>query len=126
MDLFSVIGSPYIGLVDEFCFTDCVALETISLPYALIVNKNAFEGCTSLTSIALFGMNTLGDFAFKNCSSLTQVNISSIFSACGSTINNDGVFLGCTLSGLSIYINTTIQTDLDIVDAQAGGANIII
>lgn len=126
VNLFAVLASPYIGLIDDYCFADCTALKTVVMPYAATINKNAFEGCTSLEKADLYGTLTLGDFVFKNCTSLTKVDISNIFSACGSTIGNDGVFLGCNLSTMTIYINTTILTDADITDAQAGGANIVV
>jgi len=50
----------------------------------------------------------------------------SIAATCGSTTGNDGVFLGCVLSDLTIYVNTTILTDLDITDSQFAGANIVV
>jgi len=126
MDIFSILNLSPIGLVGDYCFTDCEALETITLQFALDVNRNAFEGCLSLTDANLPNAITLGDSAFKNCSALLNVNISNLAATCGSTTGNDGVFLGCVLSDLTIYVNTTILTDLDITDSQFAGANIVV
>jgi len=111
--------------VAESAFEGCTSMTAFDFTVALTVGVNAFKGCTSVTNVDLQNATSIGSGCFEGCTAATLITIWAA-TTLGATTANNRVFYGCTYSGLRININSSIQNDSDILDAQAGGANIVI
>jgi len=87
-------------------FQGCQALKSINFPSTVRnISQKAFEGCKSLTAVSLpSGISNVGTNAFSGCTSLKTVklpdNITKIY---------DGTFSGCTaLTSISIPKGVTL------------------
>jgi len=69
--------SPQLTVIAEDAFSDCSALETVSLPENLVtIDKNAFASCKALTELNLPAtVVTIGQGAFNGCATLTSLVI---------------------------------------------------
>ena len=88
--------------IETSAFAYCSALTNITLPNSLATIGNfAFFECNGLISIDLpISLTSIGTSAFANCSALTEVTVAWQMPI---TINS-GVFLGLTLSGITLKV----------------------
>ena len=63
--------------IEDYTFSGCSSLKTVSLPATLkAIGEGAFSGCSNLTSINLpESLTDIGHSAFSYCSSLTSIQI---------------------------------------------------
>ena len=89
----SVTIPATVTLVDEFAFTGCSYLESVTIAEGVeSIGSSAFLDCVALKEITLpQSLKELGDFAFKGCSSLTKANIPS-----GITRIGEALFWECS------------------------------
>ena len=88
----AVIGDS-VTTIGERAFSDCTALDSITLPNSVITIGNyAFSGCTALESITLpDGVTTIENYVFSGCTALESIILpDSVI-----TIGNYA-FSGCT------------------------------
>ena len=69
----------YIEQIGMYAFSDCHALEQVSMPNNVIsIGQSCFHDCGSLTSITLPSATTsIGVGSFSGCTALSQINFSS-------------------------------------------------
>ena len=69
----------YIEHIGMYAFSDCHALEQVSMPNNVIsIGQSCFHDCGSLTSITLPSATTsIGVGSFSGCTALSQINFSS-------------------------------------------------
>ncbi len=63
--------------IDQYAFSNCISIKTLSLPDELgFIGNSAFKGCSALTNLN-FGTGDLqiDSYAFESCTSLTEVEI---------------------------------------------------
>lgn len=120
-----VINMANLENVAESAFEGCSSMTAFDFTVALTAGVNAFKRCTSVTNVDLQNATSIGDSCFEGCTAATLISILAA-TTLGATTGNNRVFYGCTYSGLRININSSIQNDSDILDAQAEGANIVI
>ena len=94
--------------VNDYCFAYSPSLTTINAP---LVNAGdfCFSSCTSLTSISFPALQTIGDICFEYCTSLTSVYLPSCTNL-GTTVGDDGVFLGITGQTITVIVPDAIFT----------------
>ena len=73
----SFIVPASVTTIGAYAFSECAALESITLPDALETIRNfAFSECTALKSITIpKKVGTIGDFAFQKCTALKDVTV---------------------------------------------------
>ena len=79
--------------IPSMAFTNCTALQSITLPEGLTdIGSSAFAFCSGLSSITLpEGLTDISSGAFTNCSSLSSITLPATLTSLG-----DDVFLNCT------------------------------
>lgn len=84
------------------CFSECTALETVTLPETLTkLGDYAFHGCESLDSITIPAQVTeIGSFVFEGCTSLTEILVTDGNSA---YVSDSGVLYTADKSMLVRY-----------------------
>lgn len=105
------IGGKPVVSVEPQAFSDCTALETVTVPGSVkTIGDFAFYGCTSLSEIKLSnGVTTIGRGAFCDCVALTAIRLPNSVRQI-----MDGAFLNCetlaevdfpsTLSSVGFYV----------------------
>jgi hypothetical protein len=100
----SVVGAG-IKDVDQYAFSDCDALTTVSFPAAVSIGFDAFSGCDGLTTVSLPTATSIGDAAFYNCDALITISFPA-----ATSIGTDA-FNGCDdLETVSLPEATSIGT----------------
>lgn len=63
--------------IEDYAFSNCVALTAVSFPESLtVIGNQTFGGCTSLADITFSeGLKTLDFYAFGYCTSLTKISL---------------------------------------------------
>ena len=79
-------------IIDDYTFSGCNSLKTVSFPLNLTsIGSNAFSNCSNLSSITIpSSVRSIGSYAFDGCSNLTSVvylgskeqNVTDIFRRC--------------------------------------------
>jgi hypothetical protein len=109
-----VEGHDRLKKIEEFAFSDCPSLRTVTKMTDLIeIEQNAFFGCNTLSELELDKLEIIGYAAFAHCNSLRPINMPSVrrvgpsaFMSChaltdavfGKDLERiiDNSFLGCT------------------------------
>jgi hypothetical protein len=105
----------------DYCFSNCVSLQNISLPENLnIISTNCFEYCFSLETIVLpQNLEKLGDYCFSNCITLKNVTLSNNLTSFGNdcfyddkSITNFNIlnYESLTYAGANIFNNSGLKT----------------
>jgi serine/threonine protein kinase len=102
----TILISPLITGLGDFCFFFYSSLTSINLPSSLqSLGNSCFSGCSSLTSINLpSSLQSLGDKCFSNCSSLISINLPSSLQSIG-----DECFSWCS-SLTSVNLPSSLQS----------------
>ena len=100
-----------IEVIEEFAFSDCTSLTSISIPDTVTsIGGWAFANCSSLTSITIpDSVTSIGISAFSECSSLTSISLPDSV-----TSIDVGVFSYCTS-----LTNITIPDSVTSIEAAA-------
>ena len=79
-------------------FSNCTALENVSINSLVNMGVSFFENCTSLKEVVLpSNLTTLGNGIFKNCSGIENIIFNSIPNCAAFTyVNTNNPFYGCT------------------------------
>ena len=64
-----------ITMIEEYAFSRCEKLESISIPNVIEIKKGAFSSCTSLKECDMPSMEVIGTDAFRGCESLTTLTL---------------------------------------------------
>lgn len=101
-------------------FMNCTGLANIEIPSSVtVIGDNAFKGCTGLTSLTLTqALTTIGASAFENCSGITTLTQKSITKI---TSIGEKAFAGCD----SIK-NMVVPMSLSSLGANAFPAGILL
>lgn len=99
-------GSPLLAEIDDYAFSDCEALQKITLPNSVTsIGRYVFQNCESLTQATLgTGITAIPTGAFKGCMSLTTVTISGKITSIGSN-----AFAGCISLGTIKFSGTRAE-----------------
>jgi hypothetical protein len=62
-----------VRLVDEYAFSDCSNLESITFGSSTVLGDYAFSRCTSLTNVTWNNIHQIGKGSFSECINLTDV-----------------------------------------------------
>lgn len=62
---------PLVSEIDDYCFSDCSSLTTISFKDLNRIGMFAFDKCTALKEITIYSKTSVGLNAFRGCPSLT-------------------------------------------------------
>ena len=103
------VDLPSLSSVNDYCFAYSPSLTTINAPFLVNAGYKCFSSCTSLTSISFPSLATIGDNCFEYCTSLTSVYLPSCTNL-GTTVGNDGVFLGITGQTITVIVPDAIFT----------------
>ena len=98
-----------VKIIDEYAFSNCTKLESISFPASLTTLKfAAFEYCSNLTSVVIpKTVTSIPNCAFDNCTSLTSVTIPVNVTSIGNY-----AFANCTSLTTINYTGTEEQWDV--------------
>ncbi|CAJ1950676.1 unnamed protein product [Cylindrotheca closterium] len=85
-----------VRIIGEFCFANCIKLETVRIPDSLeVIRKGAFHSCCSLTkliwSVKQSRLRVLGEQAFICCRKIKKIETPE-----GVVVIGDKTFSGCT------------------------------
>jgi hypothetical protein len=70
------VSLPAATTIGELIFYyNCTSLKTANLPAATTIGRGAFWRCTALTTVNLPKVQTIGDSAFSICTALTSINL---------------------------------------------------
>ncbi len=96
--------------IQDYAFSDCSSLTSITIPTSIISIGRAFRQCTNLTSVTIpQGVVSINSEAFSGCSNLTSVEIPSSVTYIG-----DYAFSGC-----SNLTSITIPASVEIINGMA-------
>lgn len=104
LDIPSEINGIPVEDIEDFAFSDNLALTSVRLREGVRLGYDCFAGCANLTSVELpDSMTYLYDGAFANCTSLESINLPSSLRGIG-----NHSFAGCTkLSSITIPSGVT-------------------
>ena len=99
----TVIIESGVTALEDFTFTGCENLTSVSLPESLTsLPTGAFQNCKKLTSITIpQGVGSIGAEAFDGCSGLEEIEIPKSVNVIGGK-----AFHGCTALKKAVYTGT--------------------
>ena len=101
----------YIEHIGMFAFSDCHALEQVSIPNNVIsIGESCFHECGSLKSITLPSTTTsIGVASFSGCTSLIYINLSSVI---------DEIATSAFASCFNLKMPSLYATNIEIIEAN--------
>ena len=100
-----LLGDEEYGVISGGAFTDCEALESITLNCVREIGEAAFDGCESLRQLRLGeGLEQIGEMAFMKCESLTAVELPYTLAYMG-----DQSFAMCTSLERVVFLGPIMQ-----------------
>lgn len=102
-----VRGGKNVKIVDQYAFSGCDSLRSISDITPVTINRNAFYNCRKLESLNFSRIKSIGYESFYNCFGLKEADLTTL------TTINERSFIGCTGLKKVTFGNdiTTIKSD---------------
>lgn len=102
-----LIFPPSVKSVENYAFSNCSLLTSVSMPLCTSVGGASFGGCSSLTNVSLPSCTSVGISAFEECKKLTSVSLPSC------TQVADDAFHGCSsLTNVSFPACTQVSDNV--------------
>ena len=126
-DLKTVTLNDKITELPQYCFSGCIALETIDLSKVVTIGDYAFLEDQALTSVDLSSAESVGEYAFLYCTALTNAKLNP-----NGTDINEAAFSYCEALAKVENLNAcknignyafayTAMTEVDLTGAETLG-----